>query len=103
MHQRTVMMINFHLSELLKSQHVGKPITQESEALKELVTPAERQKLRKQIADAMVREEWIPEAMHLVEQAKTDSKSINEHFLYEMKVLMHDHNLPTHIRHQRLI
>jgi hypothetical protein len=51
----------------------------------------------------MVREEWIPEAMHLVEQAKADSKSIQELFLYEMKVLMHDHNLPTHIRHQRLL
>jgi hypothetical protein len=51
----------------------------------------------------MVREEWIPEAMYLVEQAKADSKSIQELFLYEMKVLMHDHNLPTHIRHQRLL
>lgn len=71
--------------------------------MKDYVPPADRQKLRKQIADAMVRENWIPEAMHLVEQAKSDSNSIQEIFLYEMKVLMHDHNLATHLRHQRLL
>jgi hypothetical protein len=94
------MMINFHLSELLRSQSVSfnKPIEGQPEEV-ELVTPAERQKLRKQIADAMVREEWIPEAIHLVEEAKASSKTIQEEFLYEMKVLMHDSSLPTHIRH----
>ena len=55
------------------------------------------------MADAMVREEWIPEAMHLVEQAKTDSKTIQDLFLYEMKVLMHDFSLKAYKRHQRLI
>jgi hypothetical protein len=51
------------------------------------------------MADAMVREEWIPEAMRLVEQAKTDSKTVQDMFLYEMKVLMHDFDLKTYKRH----
>jgi hypothetical protein len=94
------MMINFHLSELLRSSPTVPKIT-ENEA-PELIKPEERQKLRKQIADSMVREEWIPEAMHLVEQAKVESKSIQEEFLYEMKMLMHDHTLRSYQRQKRL-
>jgi hypothetical protein len=51
----------------------------------------------------MVREDWTSEAMHLVEKAKSDSKSLQDFFLYEMKVLIHNSNLPSHNRHQRLI
>lgn len=47
----------------------------------------------------MVREDWTTEAMHLVEKAKVDSKSIQDFFMYEMKVLIYNSNLPTHKRH----
>lgn len=66
LHTRTVHMINYHISELVSDSS--------------FINSTERQKYRKQISESLIKEEWVPEAMHLVEKAKTDSSSTEEWF-----------------------
>jgi len=108
MHHRTVLLINYHLSELLKQSRLPGRNTESLENDNEnddsgLISSKERQKMRKQIADQLIREDWTPEAMNLVEKAKAECKDLQDFFFYEMKVLIHDSHLATHKRHQRLI
>jgi len=69
----------------------------------ELVNTAERQKIRKQISDSMIKENWTEQAIQLTENSKEESQSMEEFFRNEMKILIYDKNLPNHRRHQRLL
>jgi len=66
-HSRTVNMINYHFSELLRKSPIVPSKAGVEDEHGELVKPDEREKLRTMIANAMVKEEWTPEAMHLVD------------------------------------
>jgi hypothetical protein len=81
MHHRTVLLINYHLSELLKQSKLPSLNTETLEDDNDnddsgLISSKERQKMRKQIADQLIREDWTPEAINLVEKAKADSKNL---------------------------
>lgn len=98
MFARTIHMINYHLSETLAQSHHG------SEAYEhKFINTQERQKRRKVIAEALLKEDWIPESIDLYEKQKMTSTKIEDQFGQEMQIITSDKRLSNHKRHQRLV
>ena len=68
--------INYHISELLQQKN-NEIIKSESESI---VTMAERQKMRRQMSINLIKEDWTPEAVILLEKSRDDHQSLDEYF-----------------------
>ena len=65
MFERTVIFINYHLSELLQ------PKPEEIES-KSVISFQDRQKYRRQISSNLIREQWISEAVNMMTKSRDD-------------------------------
>lgn len=65
------------------------------------MTNKDKQKNRKQIAESLIREGYLSEAKFMVERAKEDSQTLEEHFNSEMHILTYDKRMTRHKRHKR--
>ena len=98
MFARTIHMINYHLSETLAQSHHGSDAYEHK-----FIGSQDRQKRRKIIADALLKEDWIPESIDLYEKQKMTSTKIDDQFSQEMQIITSDKRLSNHKRHQRLV
>jgi len=59
--------------------------------------------LRKEVSRSLLEENWVPEAMTLVEKSKGAALDIEQYFDNELTVLKYDKRLSSHKRNKRFV